>query len=64
MYITITFERSGKIGVYVDYDGTMINISTEANNLRRMLPSPVYDAVVDRLAQLLDTQTANLRIAK
>ena len=57
MHISVTFNSDGRVGVFAMYDGTSINVTTEANNLQRMLPGAVYEAVMERVQLLLAVQS-------
>jgi hypothetical protein len=49
----ISFENDGRVSVYVYHDGTTVNVRTEVNRLRELLPGKVYDEMRARAAALV-----------
>jgi|TARA_R110002033_G_scaffold25527_1_gene58852 hypothetical protein len=51
----ITFERDGKVRVFVMQDGDHLSCSTDANRLSAMLPADTMIALQGAVAELHET---------
>ena len=51
----ITFERDGKVRVFIMQDGDHLSVSTDANRLSAMLPADTMIALRGAVAELHET---------